>query len=100
MKTAIFAATLAAAIFAIPGASLAADTLTIVNNGRVATLPYIGTPDYSRTCVIVRNWDDDVLARCREDGAVYRYDFDGSPEIDRDYNRIPSWSAGWYVTNQ
>lgn len=100
MKSAIITATLAAAIIASTGATLAAETVTIVDyNGHTQTLPVIGNADYFRSCTIVRNADDDVLARCREDGAVYRYDFDGSPEIDRDHTRIPGWSAGWYVVN-
>lgn len=99
MKTRVIAATLAAMVALVPSATLARDTVTVVNNGRVAILPIIGTVEYFQSCTITRNWDDDVLARCREDGAVYRYDFDGSPDIDRDHNRVPGWSAGWYVTN-
>lgn len=73
--------------------------ITIITNGHAITLPDIGTPQYSASCQVTRNADDDVRARCREDGAVYRYDFDGSPHIERDHGRIPAWSAGWYVQN-
>jgi hypothetical protein len=69
---------------------------TIITNGHTVTLPDIGNAQYTRSCQVTRNHEDDVLARCREDGVTYRYDFDGSPHIERDYGRIPAWSAGWY----
>lgn len=73
--------------------------ITIITNGHTVTLPDIGTAQYSASCQITRNWDDDVRARCREDGAVLKYDFDGQPSMEYAPHRFPKRSAGWVVVN-
>jgi hypothetical protein len=73
--------------------------ITIITNGHAVTLPDIGNAEYSRSCQITRNWDDDVLARCREDGAVFRFDGDGQPSIAHTPHRFPKRSGGWVAVN-
>ncbi len=72
--------------------------LTVTIHGQAVTLPPIGTPAYSASCVITRAAEDDVRAFCPEDGVTYRYDFDGQPEMARFPHRFPDRAAGWVVS--
>lgn len=57
--------------------------LTRVVDGRTLTWPAIGTEAYTRSCEIVRAWEDgSAEAYCAEDGAFMVYD----PELNTWYN--------------
>lgn len=69
----------------------------IISNGHAISLPDIGNAQYTRSCAIVRNGDDDVLAFCSEDHGLYRYDFDGQPYANS--AGVPITAPGWVVKN-
>lgn len=64
-------------------------------NGRIYQWPAIGTLQYSRSCGIVRFWEDfSAVAYCAEDGALYRYLPQGQPYANTAGN--PILAPGWY----
>lgn len=58
--------------------------------------PYIGTPEYSRSCSIIDFYDDGwATAYCTEDGAMYVYDVDG--QTSPNTAGVPVRQPGWYA---
>lgn len=66
-------------------------------SGRVLVLPYIGTPEYNRSCTITRAWEDhSAEAWCSEDGALYVWTFDPDGQYVPNIPGNPVRQPGWY----